>query len=61
MITMYKLQVKIDDVWEYVFCRNELKSVPIITKDKSNAIKGNSDSLNYFQNIFGTHEFRIAK
>lgn len=37
---MKRLQVKINNEWKYVFCRNERKDLPIITDDKLNAIKG---------------------
>lgn len=56
---MKRLQVLINKKWEYVFCRNERKDLPIITNDKSKAIKGNNDSLEYFKNYFGSLEFRI--
>jgi hypothetical protein len=56
---MKRLQVLINGQWEYVFCRNELKRLPITTKDKLKAIRGNEDSLKYFKNHFGSLEFRI--
>lgn len=56
---MKRLQVKINNEWKYVFCRNERKDLPIITDDKLNAIKGDKQSKEYFENHFGTLEFRI--
>lgn len=57
---MKRLQVLLNDEWEYVFCKNELLINPIITKNKTKAIKGNENSLNYFQKYFGNHKFRIS-
>jgi hypothetical protein len=54
------LQVLINDTWEYVFCRNPLKRDPIITKDKTKAIHGDEQSLEYFTKSFSEHNFRIA-
>ena len=56
---MKRLQVFLNDKWEYVFCRNELKRDPIITNDKLKAIKGDNNSLNYFQQNYGSLQFRI--
>lgn len=56
---MKRLQVLIGGKWEYVFCRNERNDIPIITKDKLKAIKGDKQSKEYFQNHFGSLQFRI--
>lgn len=56
-----KLQVYIDGLWHYVFCRNESKALPITCNDRTKAIKGNSHSLQYFQSHYANLEFRIAK
>ena len=56
---MKKLQVQINSVWYWVFCRNELKQDPIITLYKSKALP--SDALDYFQRHFGNHKFRLVK
>ena len=56
-----KLQVNIDNIWHYVFCRNDQKKDPIICKDKAKAIKGTSHALQYFQRHYGNLEFRISK
>ena len=56
---MKRLQVFLNDQWEYVFCRNELKRNPIITSDKQKAIRGDKHSLEYFQSKYGFLEFRI--
>jgi hypothetical protein len=57
---MKRLQVFINSKWEYVFCRNELKRDPIITKDKIKGIKGDNSSLEYFQRYFAGYDFRIV-
>ena len=57
---MKRLQVKIDNKWEYVFCRNARFVLPIVTKNKMKAIKGDSSSLDYFQNYFASQEFKIV-
>lgn len=53
------LQVKINDNWEYVFCRNSMQSAPVTTKNKKHALK--ADALKYFELKFGNHEFRLSK
>ena len=57
---MKRLQVLINGQWEYVFCRNEREKLPIITKDRTNAIPGNNNSLQYFTMHYPV-EFRITK
>jgi len=57
---MKKLQVLINDSWEYVFCRNELKKLPITTKDKTKGIHGDENSLKYFQRFYSELDFRIV-
>lgn len=56
---MKRLQVLINNRWEYVFCRNERKDIPIITKNRLKAIKGDKHSKEYFENKFGSLKFRI--
>lgn len=58
---MKRLQVLMDNDWQFVFCRNELKRDPIVTADKTKAIRGDEHSLAYFQNHFGNHQFRITQ
>ena len=57
---MKKLQVLIDSKWKYVFCRNELKALPITTENKSKAIRGNDNSLNYFSSKYASLDFKIV-
>lgn len=57
---MKRLQVLVNEQWEYVFCRNELKRKPIVTQDKMKAIKGDKESLKYFKDNYGDLEFRIV-
>jgi hypothetical protein len=59
MAKIKRLQVKIGDSWEYVFCRNELKKDPIITKNPKIALR--AFDLDYFKNKFANHEFRISE
>lgn len=54
-----RLQVFVENEWKYVFCRNELKKLPIITDNRQNAIKGDNHSLQYFQSHYASLEFRI--
>ena len=56
---MKRLQVLLNDSWEYVFCRNVLKATPIITKNKNNAIYGDNNSKAYFERYFSEYQFRI--
>ena len=56
---MKRLQVKIDNNWNYVFCRNELKRLPIVTDSKAKAIRGDQKSIKYFSRYFSNLEFRI--
>lgn len=58
---MNRLQVFINNKWEYVFCRNELKSFPVITDDKLKAVRGDEYSLQYFESNFGNLKFKISK
>jgi len=59
---MKRLQVKINNIWEYVFCRNEkFPAQPITCKDKQKAVRGDNHSMQYFTNKFMNCEFRIAK
>ena len=58
---MKRLQVFLDNNWQYVFCRNELYNHPVITQNKNKAIKGNNHSLDYFSTKFANLEFRIYK
>ena len=57
---MKKLQVKINNEWKYVFCRNERTGL-ILAENPANAIHGDKESLKYFQTKFNGHEFRITK
>jgi hypothetical protein len=57
---MSKLQVNLNGKWEYVFCRNELRRDPIITKYPSKAQPGDTETLKYFQDRFGNHQFRVV-
>ena len=52
---MKRLQVLINDNWEYVFCRNERDNKPITTKDRLKAQKGNNDSLKYFSDKMSSY------
>ncbi len=54
---MKKLQVKINGEWKYVFCRNPRNANPIITENRRKAL--GAIDLEYFQNHFGNHEFRV--
>lgn len=58
---MKRLQVLIDNNWHYVFCRNFLKRLPILTENRLKAIRGNEHSLKYFQDHFSELQFRIVK
>ena len=58
---MYKLQVLINDQWEYVFCRNQRVTDPITTKDKQKALRANDHSFHYFNMHYGNHKFRSSK
>ena len=61
---MKKLQVLIDNQWQYVFCRNQIRWDPITTKEKRKALPIHFDQvetcLSYFQRHFSEHKFRIA-
>lgn len=56
---MKRLQVLLNNEWQYVFCRHETTRDPITTLDKMKAIRGDNHSLNYFQNFYGNYTFRI--
>ena len=51
-----RLQVKIGDQWQYVFCRVVGKADPLTTPDKRKALPG--IDLEYFVRHFSNHEFR---
>jgi hypothetical protein len=53
----YKLQVLLNNNWEYVFCHNDLTGI-VTTKIRSKAI--DHHGLNYFRNKYGNYHFRIA-
>lgn len=53
-----KLQVKIGGTWFFVFCRNERTGI-ILTDSAEKAIRGDKNSLKYFQEKFADNEFRI--
>jgi hypothetical protein len=55
-----KLQVLINNQWEYVFCHNGLQSNPITTKDRLKAVPFNSLSLAYFEMKHSEHEFKSS-
>lgn len=63
MKTGRKLQVLIDNRWEYVFCRVEGKRLPITTKDSKKAIRekyGDGNRiLEYFLEHYGNLKFRL--
>lgn len=60
---MKYLQVKIDNKWQYVFCRDPINNKPVITNNKKNAIrekyKDGKYILEYFMNKMAKYEFRI--
>ena len=58
---MKRLQVFINNKWEFVFCRNPLKAIPITTDNRSKAIRGDQYSLEYFSNSYASLEFKIIK
>ena len=53
-----RMQVKINNSWKYVFCRNALIDVPITTNDKTKAVNWHSNSIAYFTRMFGNLDFR---
>lgn len=62
---MKRLQVFINNNWEYVFCRNEKEiSCPVIIKDKKKAITeryGDGQRiLDYFNRFYSSLEFRLS-
>jgi hypothetical protein len=52
------LQVRINNDWVFVFCRNELAALPITTKDKRKALP--AKALDYFQKHYGSLDFRTV-
>ena len=52
-----KLQIKVNGVWKYVFCYNEIQGV-ITTKNKCKAVKG-KNALEYFESKNADQEFRL--
>lgn len=52
-----KLQVFLNNKWEWVFCRNDRQIIP--TKEKSKSLP--SSALPYFQRHFAEHKFKIIK
>jgi hypothetical protein len=62
---MKKLQVLINDNWEYVFCKNEREVLfPVITKNPKKAITERAGDcqriLEYFSRYFTSLEFRLV-
>ena len=55
-----KLQVKINNDWKYVFCRNHLVQQPIVTDSYYKALHGTIQSLTYFTNYYSEYNFRIS-
>ena len=55
-----KLQVLINDNWEYVFCHNSLKFEPITTGDRLKAVPFNSLSLAYFEMKHSSYQFKSS-
>ena len=53
-----RLQVLLNDEWQYVFCRNELFQDPITTKNKSKAV--DRHGLNYFISKYANHNFQVV-
>ena len=52
------LMVKINDNFEYVFCRNKLKRLPITTKIREKALSG--IALNYFTKRYASLVFKVV-
>ena len=53
------LTVLLDGQWFPVFCRNKICKDPITTVKKEKAIRGNKNSLEYFQRYYANHKFKI--
>jgi len=53
-----KMQVFINNSWDYVFCLNASLKNPVITKDRKKAISWHSHSIAYFTNKFANLKFR---
>lgn len=51
------LQVKINGLWQYVFCHNPSKALPVTTEDKAKALP--PAALEHFEKKFGNLEFRL--
>ena len=58
---MKKLQVLIDNKWEYVFCRNVRIATPITTENKSEAINAHQHSFAYFTRFFPEFKFQYSE
>lgn len=56
-----KMQVKINNIWQFVFCHNSLCSEPITTDNKDKAIAWHSNSIGYFTRKYANLEFRGIK
>ena len=63
MRTGRKLQVFINNQWEYVFCRVEGQKNPSLTKDSKKALREKYGDgkriLEYFNRYYGNLEFRL--
>ena len=55
---MKRLQVKIGDGWQYVFCRNAQSNMIVTTDNRLKALP--SHALEFFQSKYANHEFRIV-
>jgi hypothetical protein len=55
---MKRLQVLLNNKWEYVFCRNVLYYDPIITRNRAKALS--ASALPYFQARYASHSFRAT-
>ncbi len=53
-----KMQVLINDQWEYVFCRNVKLDTPVTTDNKNKAITWHSHSIGYFTKLYANLQFR---
>jgi GH18 family chitinase len=60
---MRKLQVLIDNKWQYVFCYSQTKSL-VLTTDKSKALPPKAcfakDDLDYFSSMFSSKQFKLT-
>ncbi len=57
MRKVIQVKSKLTGNWEYVFCYNKTLAHPITTKYRVKSL-GVKD-LQFFQNMFSNHEFRI--